>query len=500
MRGLLMVLALSGCSLGRVSSESCSTNDQCKSAFGWDAVCGDEGYCETLEMPQRCERTFPDDLWTNRRAYDDAIIFGSLYSLGYIEEVQALELPLRLMADSNATLNGMSFAMVECDLRDFDNEGLGNDQYTDRLFYTEANIAYAPWLVSELGAKVILGPDGSDATSDAYNAITSAGLEALFMAPASTSPSLTNLDGSPSEDKPGYIWRTAPSDAYQGDAMARYIFQELGIANAGVIYSTGSYGEGLLAVFRATLEELGGDATSYSYDEGEVPPTEVVERAGRGGHGAVVFIGLPDSVPAFLDAAVGATEYTSGNLRVVLADGGHSSSIYNDDPDAYAALIPYIVGTSPTVIRDSTAFEGFESEYGTAYEELSPDAGSYPAYAFDASWLMITAVTWSVLQEGEVTPTGVGRGMRNISAPLDVGQVDLNLTTTSWEENIRTAFSQGRAVNVTGATGPLDYDETTGETSAPVEVWTIEDRGGEYGFVTQGVYDPLTGMLVPTAG
>ena len=38
------------------------------------------------------------------------------------------------------------------------------------------------------------------------------------------------------------------------------------------------------------------------------------------------------------------------------------------------------------------------------------------------------------------------------------------------------AFKSGTAVNVSGASGPLDYDPETEETNALIEAWKIVDN------------------------
>ena len=86
-----------------------------------------------------------------------------------------------------------------------------------------------------------------------------------------------------------------------------------------------------------------------------------------------------------------------------------------------------------------------------------------------------SGAAWSQFQDDEVRGIGIARGLRRISlgSEYDTGPNDWN--------SVRAAFSTGESVNLTGASGTLDYDSLTGETAAPVNVWTIsEDGSGGY--------------------
>jgi hypothetical protein len=56
---------------------------------------------------------------------------------------------------------------------------------------------------------------------------------------------------------------------------------------------------------------------------------------------------------------------------------------------------------------------------------------------------------------------------------------------SSWNE-VKASFSDGVAVNLLGASGQLDYDPVTEETTGPIDVWVIQ--GGE--FVVEEVVEP----------
>ncbi|HEY8379683.1 MAG TPA: hypothetical protein VIK91_24490, partial [Nannocystis sp.] len=79
----------------------------------------------------------------------------------------------------------------------------------------------------------------------------------------------------------------------------------------------------------------------------------------------------------------------------------------------------------------------------------------------------------------QITGRHMAEGLQRISdgEPYDVSDVTWNA--------IKTAFKNKRSINVTGASGALDYDPVTEETTAPVVRWTIvSDGSGGYKFMT----------------
>jgi branched-chain amino acid transport system substrate-binding protein len=476
MRAPLLLLALSGCSFSRFDYTECATNDECKSAFGWDSVCGDEGFCEPLAVPERCETTYPADLWTNRAEYNDAVIFGSLYYLGYVDEVRSLELPLRQVNgdDLNGGMDGKLFALIECDDRAFD-DGVS---YSDGLSYEESVPVYTEWLVGEVGVPAILGPDGSGATESAWLHMEEKGLQALLMAPAATSPSLTNLDGVNFDDQnPGLIWRTAPSDSLQGEAMAQYLFETLSYTKVLLLFPDDAYGRGLKGSFYEGFTTVrGGTVDSVPYTSSTGLSSAVADVA-SGSYDAVIFLGSSDgvSIPAFLAAANTVDAFVVDEMPIVLADGGYNSDTYNSVEAAqYSDLFNQIIGTAPQ-IEESGVTDDFRTSFSSIYG-AAPEDSSYPVYAYDAAWLVLAGAAWSYYQEGEVNPLGIGRGLRRVSEGTAV-----DLSPNAWNSGIASSFKAGIGIDVTGATGPLDYD-ADGETTASIKVWRVVEVDGAYDF------------------
>jgi branched-chain amino acid transport system substrate-binding protein len=78
----------------------------------------------------------------------------------------------------------------------------------------------------------------------------------VMISPAGTSPAITTL-----ADK-DFVFRTCPSDAFIGQAAARYLIQKRGIKVLALTYMNNDYGKGLAAAFRDEFKKLGGKITS----------------------------------------------------------------------------------------------------------------------------------------------------------------------------------------------------------------------------------------------
>src|SRR6185503_8511224 len=90
----------------------------------------------------------------------------------------------------------------------------------------------------------LIGSSCSDETVGGIKALTDAGLTTI--SPSNTRPALTKPDRRP--EYAGYL-RTAHSDAFQGKAVAEFVFNELKLKSAATIHDGSAYAEALQQVF-----------------------------------------------------------------------------------------------------------------------------------------------------------------------------------------------------------------------------------------------------------
>ena len=100
----------------------------------------------------------------------------------------------------------------------------------------------------------IIGPVCSAAGGPGLPVAQKAGVPVIFWASA---PHLTKIGD--------YMFRTYPSDSFQGKFAAEYIFNVLNKKKVAILYVNNDWGLGIRDVFLARFKELGG---SIVYDEG----------------------------------------------------------------------------------------------------------------------------------------------------------------------------------------------------------------------------------------
>lgn len=471
--GLLPALILASCSLSKFDAVPCTENLECRDAFGWGYTCDtDAGLCAETETRARCDASWPEDLLSDRAAYRDLIVLGALVDRGEADaEMLAFELPIRQVNDASG-LDGRRFGLIECDVTE-------SASYDD-LTLDEANLDLAMWLADEIGVPAILGPQYS---SDALAVFTEVEpLGTLVMSHSATSPALTDVDGNnPTDQNPGLFWRTAPPDSLQGAAIA-IDMSSRGVQHAAVIYQSGAYGEGLADVFNSELTAKGGTVDLY-YFEDDNQRDEAVVDAGASDVEEVLFIASEQSdVEAFLRGA-GARLEDYSSKGIFLADSAYYLAVFEATQATAGDLFPNIRGSRPTVDTSTSAYALFSTAYLATYA-VDPTGSAYPAYAYDASWLLIYGAAWATYQEDGVSGLGMARGLRKVSYGDEV-----EIKPGTWP-TVTANFETGDAVDVIGASGDLDYDPSTGETSAPIEIWYVECAGSSCTFGQHDIIEP----------
>jgi branched-chain amino acid transport system substrate-binding protein len=100
-------------------------------------------------------------------------------------------------------------------------------------------------------------------------------------------------------------------------------------------------------------------------------------------------------------------------------------------------------------------------------------AATYSAHAYDAAWLVLYGAAWSTIQEHATIPLGIARGLRKISAGAATP-----IIPSSWL-GVVTAFRAGSSINLSGASGEIDFDPSNKNVTAPIEIWNISSASGQ---------------------
>lgn len=484
----IVAAVVSGCSLTLVDRAECSDNAQCRTEFGLGSVCGADGFCEQVQTPARCGKAFPEDFLDNPAEYEDHILLGTLFSFeNHNDTLQAAELAVR-QVNQNGGLDGQRYAVVHCDYESMAGDDLDDIAAVEML---------APFLAQTLGVPAIIGPRGSSRTEATFNAIREDGV--VVISPSATSPALTALDGSsPTDESPGFLWRTAPPDSLQSEVIASDMLDR-GVTNVAVIFQQGAYGDGLAALFvQRFTDGGGGEVQQFPFEAGSdfAASVATVGEAIDAGVDEVLFVSsdIEDYVEFFQAAT--ATEnlerqYTmelGSNLPeggLFLADAAFSEMLLDATVSTSQALYGKARGSRPAP-AEGVLFDSFAASYTSTFNESSTGSAFTP-HSYDAAWLVIYGTAWSQFNRGELSGLGVAQGLRKVSSGSAI-----DILPASWN-SVVDSFRSGQSVNVNGASGILDYDLSSEETSAPIETWRIvadADAPSGFGFERIAVVAP----------
>ncbi len=456
---LACAAAAAGCSATTTDYASCKLNSDCRDRFGFGWVCADSGFCEEAQHITRCASSFPEDLFFDPQEHSDTIVFGNIMDRSLATH-RAREKSARLaikQADDEGGLSLRDFGVVFCTIEE--------DPEFDDLTRPEAAVYVSDYLVNTLGVPAVIGPASSDDVNTVFTQINGAGAEALFISPSATSPALSALDpATVDDDHPGLFWRTAPPDSLQGAAIAYDMRTTRNIDNVAVIYQTGSYGEALSTVFSQEFQKDGGTLpTLFSY-ETDGQRSEAIGMVAMGSFQEVLFVSSQtQQVIEFMDAAATLTGYDG--MGIFLTDAAANQDLLMEaDPTRF----PQVRGTrqAPLDPDKDLVYATFLANYSSEYGE-DAQLFSFTANAYDAAWLLVYGSAWALYQDGSISGLNIAKGLRQVSNGESIG-----LLPTTWNQ-VREKFQRGDSINVEGASGSLDYDPVTEETSGRIETWQI---------------------------
>jgi branched-chain amino acid transport system substrate-binding protein len=345
--------------------------------------------------------------------------------------------------------NGVRLAQSEI------NDTLGSDAAVDVTFEDSelnpsAGVSAAQKLIQQDGVSVIIGPGASSVT---LPVATSATIQnEILMVSQATTVELTDLDDN------GYVVRTAPSDAFEGRALAKVISNE-GVQDVGIIHLNDPYGEGLSETIQNSLEnEHGGNVVSrVAFDPETFTPSSVLESAMSPGPDALVFIAFSENMVQLLRES-----FERGYNEEVQYFGPSSTRSDAIVGEIDERAVNGLIGTEPQPPVETNRWQNFKSSYVDEYES-EPD--SWVGYTYDAMNLAALAAQ----SAGSSDSSAIRDAIYEVSRP---GGTEV----TSFEEGL-SAINAGDEINYEGVTGSLDMDDA-GDVPGSYIRWVVE--GGEY--------------------
>jgi branched-chain amino acid transport system substrate-binding protein len=193
------------------------------------------------------------------------------------------ELAMKEVSDSGALLGGAKVVSVRADSTCGD---------------SAAGSAATERIVTSDKVNAIVGGDCSGVTTAMLkNVAKPNGI--VMISPSATSPALSTIEDD------GLFFRTAPSDARQGEVVAD-ILREMDILEAALTYTNNDYGKGLADSIAANFEERGGTVTiNTPHEDGKGDySAEVAALAAAGGDILIVAGYLDQGGKGIIQAAL----------------------------------------------------------------------------------------------------------------------------------------------------------------------------------------------------
>jgi branched-chain amino acid transport system substrate-binding protein len=277
------------------------------------------------------------------------------------------ELAFKEASDSGNLLGGEKIVVVRADSTCID---------------AGAATAAAERLVTSEKVAAIMGADCSGVTTAiANNVAVPNGVP--MISPSSTSPALTTIEDN------GYFFRTAPSDARQGQVLAK-IVMDRGISEIAVTHTNNDYGKGLTDSFSSAYTALGGKiSATVPHEDGKADYSAEVASLDASGAEVLAVFGYVDQGGRYMIQ----TSLDSGAFdKFILADGMYGDSLLeNIDGD--------LTGTFGTV-------PGTASNGADIFKKIAADAGlnaggPYTGESYDAAALLVLAMQRARSTNGE---------------------------------------------------------------------------------------------------
>lgn len=483
---------VAGCSLTNIVVDDCSDDDECVGAFGigsqcLDGFCSEPTSCTTGHDCRRvhgggacvdglCVDTLPADplgacTLLEPESLSSTKLIGSepphvvggmfLFEVDFSPPIiDAARLAVRDINSAGGLGLSRSLAMVICD-----NGGpmnaLAGDERTARIQ------GVVDYLAGTLGVPYIVGPLTSGDSITTVQYLLSKSYPTALISPSATSPALTGEPDRLSQDDAfGLFWRTAPSDELQGEVLATEVAgvypAPSTITTVVAAYRDDPYGLGLANAFQVSF---GGTTLLQSFEVGG-DLVAAAATAAAAAPDAVLFVDIGgDRATAFIEAM--AAEPVLADKPLYLADGSKTDTLLDAALPVASKNIIFTnaVGTVAASPEGAT-FTLFQSRYQSEWGK-DPANFSFTANGYDAVFVGSAGVVYAAQSGNNYDGRTVTEGL----ARLIGGSVAAEASAIGWS-TIKNALTSGeRRVDIIGVSGPLEFDVSTGQAPAAIEIW-----------------------------
>ncbi len=521
---LALGVPLDGCALRNVKADACTSDAQCATAFGPGSTCStgaSAGYCTSATacttghdcrklagggacVDGACVTAFPTDpacmqfseppdlLQQPLYGPGAPLVIGGIFSLA-AQHDQALTDPIRLAVrdiNANGGLNdGQQLGVVFCD-----NGGPGDTATgTARNALTGHALDY---LAGTLGVPYLVGPLTSADAIEIIADLTANNYPTVVISPSATSSALTMIDDKLTPTQPyGLFWRTCPDDALQAQVLATNVIGAVtpAITTVTVVYINDAYGLGLSTAFQTDYTKGTVNLVPYEATTPMSPSALATLAASANGFGAqaVLVIAEEGSVAASIVQAMGgATGAAVASTRFFFTDGSMDSGLLATTFPAWmTTLLGKSQGTAPASPSGQN-YQIFNTDLMMQFG-ITGTSSSFLAQAYDATYVGAYGVVFaskSVTSNGALNPDYDGINVAEGMAHLESGST-IDLGALDWTTGKDDLITAGQ-IDISGTSGPLQFNPATGEAPGPILVWGIDESTTPPSFTMTMVVQP----------
>ncbi len=313
------------------------------------------------------------------------------------EEIQIRALGALTRAGELGVPSQRGVAMAVADYGPIKGHAVSMGAGLDSLCSAAGGAAAAGTAVGDGRVVGVIGTACSVAAAAAAPILSEAGL--VMVAPSTTSPSLTSdLRGNAGSNYHAGYHRVASNDLYQAEAVADFIYNELGLRSMAAIHDGDPYSSGLTAAFSKAFEQLGGTVAVAMVNKGDTDMLAVLTEIAAGRPEGLFLPIFPEEAEYILrqssevDGLEGLTRIGGGGLLV------------SDFLELPASEGFYFAGPEldfGSNVNGATGRSG--DELNAAYLERynAHSTSAYLSHAYDATTILLRAIEEVAVVEGD---------------------------------------------------------------------------------------------------
>jgi len=318
----------------------------------------------------------------------------------------------------------------------------------------------APDVVQDLideGVVAFVGPQTSASTLAVAELLAAAGVPAV--SPGATSPSVSG-----SEPPLDYVFRVAPSDAFQARLLAARSLDAWGCTRTAIVAQSDVYGTKIADAVAAFYVSRGTAVVSREdIDPNLTDFRDALDRIEQAAPDCILLAALIDAGARIV------RQWSEEPARTGTVIWGGSETMHDPAIATFvgdASLVDGMRGTDVAPAPSTAEYAAFAARY---LAEFGTPAGGGHARRYDAAALILLALARTHGEGGPALRDALYDVSRPPGTPIGPGQLSRGVSI----------LERGGDVDFLGASGPVDFDDN-GDVLADYVVWRYDAATNSY--------------------